>query len=59
MEGLYKPIIDVIRQVGFPAAVALWLLWRTDKRLDRLAEILGQTAITMKGIETILGRDND
>lgn len=54
MEGIYKPIIDIIQQVGFPAAVALWLLWRTDKRLEHMAEILASIAVTMGKIETEL-----
>lgn len=30
--------ITVFKQVGFPAVVACWFMFRTDKRLDRLTE---------------------
>lgn len=33
---------DLIKTVGFPIVVAGWLLWRTDKRLDRIIDILGE-----------------
>jgi len=59
MEGLYKPIIDFISQVGFPIAVAMWLLFRTDKRIEKMTEILGSIAITMGKIETELRQDHD
>lgn len=36
MPDLY----ELLRNFGFPAFVAAFLLWRVDKRLHRIAEIL-------------------
>lgn len=30
--------ISVFKQVGFPAVVACWFMFRTDARLDKLTE---------------------
>ena len=57
MDNLIKPFSDFIQQVGFPIAVALWLLMRTDKRLDKIADLIGQIAITMKAIEKTFDGD--
>ena len=29
-----------VSQVGFPAAMAVYLLWRLDKRLEQLTDVL-------------------
>ena len=56
----FTGLVQVVQQVGFPIAVAVWLLWRTDKRLDKMAEILQQIATTMALIEkSVNGGDND
>lgn len=41
IDGLLK----VLQIVGFPAFFACWLLYRTDKRLDKIIELL----IELKG----------
>ena len=56
-DPIVTPISNFIQQVGFPIAVALWLLWRTDKRLDKIAELIGQIAITMATIEKVIDSD--
>jgi hypothetical protein len=33
-------VIEIIKQVGFPAAVAFWFMFRTDRRLDKLTEAI-------------------
>ena len=33
--------IALIQQVGFPIVVAGWFMFRAEKKLDRIAEILG------------------
>lgn len=41
MESLaiWKEIIPVLEKVGFPIVVACWLLFRTDKKLDKIVEL--------------------
>jgi hypothetical protein len=29
---------DFIKSVGIPATALFWVLWRTDRRIDRLTE---------------------
>lgn len=31
-------ILQAIREFGFPTVVALWFMWRVEKRLDKLIE---------------------
>ena len=31
---------EIIKQDGFPIVVALWFMFRTDKRLDKIALLL-------------------
>lgn len=51
-------VSELVQQVGFPIAVAFWLLWRTDRRLTKMTEILNEIAKTMALIErSINGSD--
>lgn len=34
-------IASLIQQVGFPIVIAVWFMWRLEKRMDRLIELLG------------------
>lgn len=36
----FKEIISFVRDLGFPAAVALFVLWRLDNRLKELVDRL-------------------
>ena len=40
---------DFIKSVGVPAAALFWLLYRTDKRLERVAERIDE--LTKKALE--------
>ena len=40
MDGFVK----VIQQVGFPIFVAIWLLYRTDKKLEKMTDVLQKVA---------------
>lgn len=53
MEGMEitKLVAQLTQQVGFPIAVAFWLLWRTDKKLVKMTEVLEKIATTMALIE--------
>lgn len=31
---------ELLKSVGFPIFVACWLLFRTDKRLDKIVELI-------------------
>jgi hypothetical protein len=34
-------IASLVQQVGFPIVIAVWFMWRLEKRMDRLIELLG------------------
>ena len=54
---ILKPVGDLIAQVGFPIFVTCWILARTDKRMDRLAEIMSKIEVSMAKIEEHLSDD--
>lgn len=35
-----KVVVEIIKTVGFPAGVAIWFMFRTDKQLGRVWEML-------------------
>ena len=49
-------LVSLIREFGFPTFVVLWFMFRLEKRLDRLVELLGSlmqaTALLAKSVET-------
>ena len=55
--------VGLIREFGFPVLVACWFMYRTDKRLDRLAALMGNlmqaTALLAKSVEYENGRSED
>ena len=61
MEGIEitKMAAQLTQQVGFPIAVCLWLLWRTDRRLEKIAEVLHQIERTMALIERSINESHD
>ena len=42
-------VLGVIREFGFPVFVALWFMWRVEKRMDRFTEAIQNllTAVTI------------
>jgi hypothetical protein len=36
---IWKEILPVLERVGFPIVVACFLLFRTDKRLDKIIDL--------------------
>lgn len=41
MEALsVDAIVKIINAVGFPIVVAVWFMWRSDKRQDKLIELV-------------------
>jgi hypothetical protein len=34
-------IASLVQQVGFPIVIAVWFMWRLEKRMDRLIQLLG------------------
>jgi hypothetical protein len=38
-------VAELVKTLGFPIVIACWLLYRTDKRLEKAADLL-QTLIT-------------
>jgi len=40
MDLTLDGIIKLIQQIGFPIAVALWFMFRTDKKIEKMTEAL-------------------
>ena len=49
-----EDIITLIQQVGFPAAVAVFLLWRYDKRLQELGDVLNKILIAIESLKGVI-----
>lgn len=47
-------VVQVIQGVGFPVAVAAWLLWRGDKRDKQTVEALGELTVAVKALDAHL-----
>lgn len=49
--------LAIIREFGFPVFVALWFMWRVEKRMDRFTEVvqnlLTTVTIMAKTIESL------
>lgn len=39
--------LAVIREFGFPVFVALWFMWRVEKRMDRFTEVVQNLLTTV------------
>ena len=50
---------QLIQQVGFPIAVAFWLLARTDKRIEQMTTVLQEIAKTMAVIKEKINGDGE
>lgn len=50
--------IGIIREFGFPVFVALWFMWRVEKRMDRFTDSIQNllTAVTIMA-KTVDGLD--
>lgn len=40
-------VIAVVREFGFPVFVALWFMWRVEKRMDRFTEVVQNLLTTV------------
>lgn len=47
----FNEIVDVIQKLGFPIVVAVWFMFRTDKRLDKVLSIMEQILAKIDLIE--------
>lgn len=52
---MYEHAIALIREFGFPVFVAVWFMWRLEKKIDRLFELMGalmgSTALLAKSVD--------
>ena len=39
--------LDIIREFGFPAFVAVWFMWRVEKRMERFTEVVQNLLTTV------------
>lgn len=48
--------IGLLREFGFPVFVAVWFMWRLEKRVDRLFELMNSlmqaTALLAKSVDS-------
>ena len=44
----YDQGVQLLREFGFPVVVAMWFMWRLEKRMDRLFELLTALLIAIK-----------
>ena len=51
----YDQGVALVREFGFPVFVAAWFMWRLEKRLDRLMELMASlmqaTALLAKSVD--------
>lgn len=51
----FENAVSLLREFGFPVFVACWFMWRLEKRMDRLAELMTSlmqaTALLAKSID--------
>jgi hypothetical protein len=51
--------VGLLREFGFPVFVACWFMWRMERRLDRLYELMNSlmqaTALLAKSVDSIDG----
>jgi len=43
--------VTIIQQVGFPIAVAIYLLWRYEMRMKEMTDVLGEISKTLAVIK--------
>jgi hypothetical protein len=48
-------LLALLREFGFPVVVAVWLMWRMEKRLDLLFDVVQRLLV----ISTVLAEVND
>jgi len=49
-------VIKLISTVGFPIFVAVWLLWRSDRKEERTQEILQEIKLAIQELKNTLER---
>jgi len=47
-ENGVNELLEFIKVLGFPAAVAFFVLWRLDKRLEELTKVLAELCSKIK-----------
>lgn len=58
-ESMLKSGVEVLKQVGFPAAVAFWFMFRTDKILNALTNEMRELRMAVLGMNSKPPRRND
>lgn len=59
LTDLVPFIQQFIQQIGFPITVAVWLLWRTDKRLEKMTDVLNDISANIKLIHQAVSASNE
>ena len=52
-------IIKLIQQVGFPIAVAIYLLWRYDQRLGDMVKCLTDIKVALVSLKEAIDNDDN
>jgi hypothetical protein len=46
-QTIYEMIKDFISTLGFPIFVAVWMLWRDSKRMEKLTEVIKELKLAI------------
>lgn len=52
-------VVMLLREVGLPAAIVVWFLWRLEPRIDRLSESLERFNSTLQAHIAVQQRDHN
>lgn len=53
-ESLVKAAVEVVKQVGFPIAVAFWFMFRTDKILMSMTQAFTDLRLAIESSNALL-----
>ena len=55
--------VALLREFGFPVFVAVWFMWRMEKRIDRLFELctslMKSVALLAKSVDSLDRKEGD
>ena len=59
----YEHGVALLREFGFPVFVAVWFMWRLERRIDRLFELMTShmqaTALLAKAVDFHISASRD
>ena len=58
-KSLIDAVAQLIRDLGFPIVVACWFMFRTDKRIEKMAKTLNEISGKLNAAEDVEEDGND